>query len=379
MKKIILPLILVLVLSGVHAADTTLAARMDKMLIHLIKLGTFFDNNERLYNQSNRPEMIAEAKALQTEFKKATHHKMLQSNSLLPSSEILSEDLATLVSALEDKNMTYAKLQFGALRSICLSCHTQIDWKPSAEVSEIVASTGSQKLALSGSDKGDVYAIIRDYAKSSQYYQAELQNRAQSLNASQELNLLRKILHNFLTGMVDVSSAQAFFGVNLNSFKLTEMSKQTAREWMDELNVWNKKFPRFKDVSLSEFFSFFKERDQEISDSTYGAREVISYLMLGKAGKAIMNEDSGHSKAELLYYLGVSDEVVHSNFLFSLSELYFKQCIKEFPHSHFARKCFEKYEESIYSGFSGSGGVFIPKDVRAELESLRALIAPVRK
>jgi len=297
----------------------------------------------------------------------------LATDSLAPSVEILKEDLTSLISALESKNVNYAKMQFGELRSICLSCHTQLNWETSPQVLDTVSemSTGA---FLSAEDKGDVYSVIRNYAKSSQYYQAALQGSSLQYSQLDEMRILRKILHNFLTGMVDIKAAISFMGTNLGTFKLAKNSMDVASAWVDELEVWNNKFPQFQTTSLSSFLSFYKTRTQAVGDGYDGAREVISYLILGKAGKALVEDNPNYSRAELLFYLGQADEVVDDNILYNLSDHYYKKCIREYPQSPFAKKCLSNYEESVYRGFSGSGGVFIPKEVKEELKSLKALI-----
>ena len=60
----------------------------------------------------------------------------------------------------------------------------------------------------------------------------------------------------------------------------------------------------------------------------------------------------------------------------SLHELYYEACVRRAPHTTTSAECFRRFEESIYFGYSGSGGVSLPDDVRKNLAELRDLSAP---
>ncbi len=372
-RKIVAAFLCVLSVAGFSYADTV-ASKMDQMLVDLIKLGTYFDAPERLYSASSRPEMIRLASHMRKTFKEASHFELLKEQSLLPSATILEESLASIEDSLKDKNMNYARLRFNSTRSICLSCHTQLDWKAGPDIIEKVNELSSE-LKLSNVDKGDIYSIVRDYTRASQYYLSELQNKTIRGDSTSETSLLRKILHIYLTGLTNVSAAENFFTVNQSSMNLSRFSLMLVNDWLSEIQVWSKLDKNISQMTTDEFISVYKKRDAELDDSRDGAREVINYLLLGKIGKTMMNtSDTGKDRAELLYYLGMADRYVDSNFLFNLSDLYFKECIRNYPKSKFAKKCYESYEDSVYQSFSGSAGVFIPSDIRAELKELKQLL-----
>lgn len=336
--KIIAAVLLCILLIPVASHSDTVANKMDQMLVDLIRLGTYFDAPERLYSASSRPEMIRLTSRMRETFKETSHFELLKEQSLLPSAVILEESLASIEDSLKDKNMNYARLRFNSTRSICLSCHTQLDSKASPAIIEKVNELGSE-LKISKVDKGDIYSLVRDYTKAGQYYLSELQDKSLKKDTGRESTLLRKILHNYLIGLMDVSAAENFFTVNKTTMSLSRFSQHLINDWLAEIHVWNQTGKSVKKMSVEEFITFYKKRDAELDDSRDGAREVINYLLLGKIGKAMMNtSESSYDRAELLYYLGM------------------------------AKKCYESYEESVYQSFSGSAGVFIPNDIRAELK-----------
>jgi hypothetical protein len=54
----------------------------------------------------------------------------------------------------------------------------------------------------------------------------------------------------------------------------------------------------------------------------------------------------------------------------------FESCIHKAPHTEIAKQCYHHYEKSIYQGYSGSGGVFIPKSELQKLNQLKELAMP---
>ncbi|MDO9181111.1 MAG: hypothetical protein Q7U04_01820, partial [Bacteriovorax sp.] len=61
-------------------------------------------------------------------------------------------------------------------------------------------------------------------------------------------------------------------------------------------------------------------------------------------------------------------------YFFSLGDLYLKDCIRKYPASPYAKKCYQEYSDSIEAGYSGSSGTDIPASERRELLKLKSLL-----
>ena len=57
----------------------------------------------------------------------------------------------------------------------------------------------------------------------------------------------------------------------------------------------------------------------------------------------------------------------------SLHEMYYERCVRDGAHRPIARMCYEKLEQSLLLGYSGSAGVFLPLSVMKQLKELREL------
>lgn len=83
--------------------------------------------------------------------------------------------------------------------------------------------------------------------------------------------------------------------------------------------------------------------------------------------------------AEALFMLGNAYENLEPLGFWSTSEIYYEACIRKFPHSEIAKRCFGSYKDSMTIGYSGSAGTNIPMNVQSNLRGLEALSKPLKK
>jgi hypothetical protein len=103
----------------------------------------------------------------------------------------------------------------------------------------------------------------------------------------------------------------------------------------------------------------------------------ILYLRATSTLHNFLSKYSDSSNAgEALLLLGHCYEILQDLDLWSLHELYFQACIQKFPHSPVAQACYNRYEESIFAGYSGSGGMSLPPQIQLHLNKLKKLAAP---
>ena len=85
-------------------------------------------------------------------------------------------------------------------------------------------------------------------------------------------------------------------------------------------------------------------------------------------------EPSSGQTPELLYSLGQLEETLGDRYVFSLSPLYFKECVSRYPKSPVARDCLEKYKRQLLNSLSE-----VPLQRLEELKSLeKSLSKPSR-
>lgn len=102
----------------------------------------------------------------------------------------------------------------------------------------------------------------------------------------------------------------------------------------------------------------------------------INYLRATALGHEYLTKykpDAMYS--EILLDMGICYESLQDLGYWTLNEDYYKQCIREQPHSDVALRCYNRLEQSIYLGYTGSSGTRLPPDVRGELKEFRELAA----
>jgi hypothetical protein len=94
----------------------------------------------------------------------------------------------------------------------------------------------------------------------------------------------------------------------------------------------------------------------------------------GLLHRFVTGERSAAELAEAYYLLGLAEtRVRHSSWL-AEAEFQLETAVRSDPTSPWARRAFALLEQETLAGYSGSGGLHLPADVRAKLDELRALV-----
>ena len=77
---------------------------------------------------------------------------------------------------------------------------------------------------------------------------------------------------------------------------------------------------------------------------------------------------------EAYYLLGVAESNISLSYWSSETEILLEKAIRTGPKSVYGRMAYNFLEEYTVSGYTGSSGVHIPRDVQERLDDLRALV-----
>lgn len=81
-------------------------------------------------------------------------------------------------------------------------------------------------------------------------------------------------------------------------------------------------------------------------------------------------------KADVLWLLGASYINGLNSYQSSLGEKYLEVCIRTFPNSFSAHRCYFKLEEYVYDTNTGTAGTFLSIEDERRLKELKALSEP---
>jgi len=147
--------------------------------------------------------------------------------------------------------------------------------------------------------------------------------------------------------------------------------------WRVELRSW--KARGLPEPTLESARGMLEEARKLIRFPTDRAA-LVHYLLASAQLHRFLERHAGEESeevAEAYYLLGlVESRVGGTGWWVSESDFHLETAIRMAPHSDVAARAFALLEEETLLGWSGSGGVHMPPDVRALLEELRVLARP---
>jgi tetratricopeptide (TPR) repeat protein len=155
--------------------------------------------------------------------------------------------------------------------------------------------------------------------------------------------------------------------------------KEQATQWARSLQEWKKEQPQKLETAeallarAKALIGTGKNIQQypldESADILYLRASAILHDYLGRY-------PSNPNAGEALLLLGTCYEILQNVQLWALHDLYYEACVQQFPHTPIAGSCYQRYEQSIYVGYSGSGGFHLPPEIKDHLIELKKLAEP---
>lgn len=287
-------------------------------------------------------------------------------------SDIFEKEVHRAYSAVREGHTDYAR---GILRNVtayCIACHGRTGSGPDFAGVDLTKQTqkmqGLQRAELLAATRqsdaafDEFMKIVSDEGKAG-LRQLEWRRAVQralllAVRVKQDPDLALKV----------VEAAQK------NSS--TQFVKQYTTGWKDAIVAWKREAsaqPRTEDGLYSEASRLYaaaiaaQRFPLDHSADVYFLRATaLAHNQLGLAPQ-------GARSADAFLLIGQSHEVLNDPALWPIHEVYYMACIRRAPQTATSKKCFERYEESVYVGYSGSGGVSVPDDVLEQLAELKSL------
>jgi hypothetical protein len=264
---------------------------------------------------------------------------------------------------------------------MCISCHSQLPKGKSSTFRNFRSVT--RKDFFNDYEYGDYLFLIRDYTQATRYYEKEIaariaKNKAlKAIHNSKNSNYLdftiEKSLKRVLTIYTKVfyrpEKAMNFLSKYMNEKDIPTSMKGDIEDWYQDLKAW-KKIKFSGDVSNEkELTGFIKKHLEETADDKTAD---VDYLVgAGVLYRFANKNPKSESIPQVLYWLGKIDYNLEHSYFYSLAEVYLKNCVKQYPKSQYARKCFKQYKDNLEMGFTGTSGTNIPEDEMKLLEELK--------
>ncbi|MCM0606277.1 MAG: hypothetical protein KA715_09315 [Xanthomonadaceae bacterium] len=277
------------------------------------------------------------------------------------------------VKSMKWGNRAYSRDVLKSVTRFCVACHTRNSDGPS--LVSLTAPSGFESLRTL--ERGNFYTAIRQFDRALDEYQKLISEPRATENylydwekaARSSLALVIRVKKNPDRALVIVEKVLA-------NTKAPFFFKEQALQWKESLKSW-KNEPSEKPMTEEGYFALaikLMSQAKEIQKYPYDRSADVLYLR----ASAVLHDllalyPKSLRSAEALYFLGLCYEVLRDVNLNEGNEFYYLACIHNSPHSDRSRECFKHYEQSVYLGFSGSGGTDIPNEVRKKLNELDAL------
>lgn len=348
---------------------------MYQFLHHVTQLQAYSSSKENFKAPANQKFVAEELNKLSELSKNLPQHDRLEDPIFQMTASQVSLHLQEAAKSYKNQKFDYARRVYQEALDGCSSCHSQVRGK-----SNIIWSFDETKIKGSNFEKAEFWYTIRQYDKALKLYEEYVQNYKPDTVPIYELDIaLNKIASILVRSFLDLDRAQLVF-LRLSSIQsLPKATKQKLRLW-SQAAARIKENPGFRaEIKTAEELqqiaeSFFQKRkeNQEVLDG-----DLVEILFLSG-----LLYDFSHRKEvvtpEILYYLARCEEILDGEFFWSMSNLYLRRCVVQFPTSPTAEKCLDEYKNRLELSYTGSGGENLPADVSKDIESLKKYMNDAR-
>lgn len=280
------------------------------------------------------------------------------------------EHVDLTVNVFNQGHLEFARNTLKALPSLCISCHTQ-----DAKAKKIFHNVSRKKFPTDLA-YAEFNFMTRNFSIAKKYYDKYIYDHMKTGNYNTVADALKNkvLLQSIL--LKNPKKLQ-------QELKEMKKVKNILPMLRNDIMEFQEGVQSLKIQKMPEDFSVLKKIVTDSLKETNGG--TSSYFLSRRAAPTIMQSrqllyEYLNSKAnkdeipQILLMLAQTDKKLNFNLFYGLSDLYLKSCIKKFPKSSVAGECYKQYKEQIEFGFTGSGGVHLPDDVKEELEKMKKLM-----
>ncbi len=361
-------------------------AVMNQVYESYINIVPFIYSNVDL-DKKNSEVLLGHLNNISEAFKKAKHVDMLQIPGFKPSLDTINIHLKETIDSLNAKNTIFAKARLQAMTTLCMNCHGQIGESVAKNAFGDSLYKANRQGFASDFEYANYLFLVRRYTEAQTFYDRALSDAlAKNQKGSEGQILDDKVVNGEI-----FSSLRRLLAINVKiSFKpekaikilekyqanksLSKLTRNDLDSWLVGLkSVKNLKLNKF--TTAKSFIDTYLTKFENDKEALVTGKEDITLLMAsGFLSKYLSEKKATDETPEILYWLSIAERRLSHSYFFSLSDLYLKECIAQYPASPWAKKCFAEYEEALTFGYTGSAGTEIPREEKRELDRLRSLL-----
>lgn len=361
--------------SEAAAPAETWQSNMTGLSVTLIELVPYLTDASKFNDPKNSEYVTTRAKKLAVLAAKVNENQKAVGND--PTVGFIaaqfSDDTQRAVDSLGLGHRDYALHLLKDTTSYCIQCHTRTNIGPAFNRKELENSLST----LHPLQKGEFYTALREFDRALDEFEKVIKApRAQQPNVFTWDKASRYALAISVKFLADPKKSMEVINLILSSENAPYFLKQDARVWKEAVLDWTKEakvFSKKPKTLLAQAQSLIDKAQKKQKFSSDHAADIY-YL---RAASILHNQLSGatdpQERAQAIYLEGICYESLKDLNFWSIDERYFETCVRTAPHSEIAKKCYQKYEENVYFGYTGSSGLSLPPDIQKSLDELKAL------
>lgn len=356
------------------AVDQKWAAKMQKLMAAFSDLAPYVYSSEKYLNPGNRGKI----ESALNDFANLSHNvnmnskrkKFLTDPSLGFIAQRLEEDAKQALEAFKVGNHQYARYKIRAVTRNCFQCHSRMSDGP--EFADVNLKINQSD--FKNSELGDVFVATRQFDKALKAFMDVLEDEEYMRKHPIEVErATRKYLAVAVRVKRDPKLAKRIVDMALKAEAAPLYLKEDAKIWRKHIGEWElvhgKKLKNPLNVAQGLI-----DRAKSVQEYPVDNRADVLYLRASAILHEYLNENHGKADTtKALYLLGHCYEILKSIGQWSLHEVYFEACVRNHPKTKMARRCYNRFELSTFVGYSGSGGLNLPRSATNKLAELKKL------
>ncbi len=271
----------------------------------------------------------------------------------------------------------YARGVLKSMTGYCIACHTRNGSGPSFQSASLSPAIRSLKTL----ERADYFASTRQFDQALESYGKIVADPSGPENRHFDWErAIRSSLAIAVRVKKDPDRALEIVNRVLAAPKAAYFLKEEASAWKKSLLAWKEEGAAKPQTEEGYYAQAVKLIAEAKSAQKYPADRSADMLYL-RASSAVHDllsfAPQGVHATDALFLAGLCYEVLNDLNLWDQHEFYYLACILKSPRTEISQQCFKHYEQSIYLGYTGSGGTHLPKEIRERLKELEQLSMPV--
>lgn len=290
-----------------------------------------------------------------------------------------AEDMLEAKKQLYVGNRQHARYIIRNTTTFCIACHTRND---SGRQNLGISIAPSNFLKFTPLEKAQYHIAVREFDKALDDFDKAV-NTPEAFTDTQSLETTaERVIAVAVRVKRDPNLASEFVSRVIDSKWAPIYMRLSAREWKKSIQDWvtydkqmkgSAKLPKPEKL-LADAKELMAKGWKHTASSPQSRAGLVDYLRASTLlhdllGQGNMTPNYG----EALYYAGLAAEALRDINLWTLHEAYYEACIRHQPYTRLAKKCYLRLEALQLSAYSGTGGNYLPGDIRDHLLELKAL------